>query len=206
MNYSDKTELFVCQCHDVSHQLILSILEDNEDREVYCSYHLETLGFWDRLRNISLFLLGKDRREGDFGCMLINPEDAERLSFFLEYLKDNTTTLSKNYTENQVSYIEDNASKKWQVTPLFTYDIESRENIHNLSIFKRECLSEPSLGIDYDVIHKVSMKNGSIVERFLKSIKYLCGYRSCYGDFDSYTLTRKDVNSLTQFLTILKTI
>lgn len=206
MNFEDKTELFVCQCHDVSHQLILSILANNEDREVYCSYHLDALSIGDRVKNACSFLLGKERRDGDFGCLLVKKEDADRLACFLDYLGDESIPSSSCNDEKPLPYIEGNASKKWQVTPLFTYDMESKEYIHTLSICRIEFITEPSLGMDYEVSHKVSIKKSSIGGRIVKSIKYICGYRSCYGDFDSFTLTSKDVVPLRKFVTLLKTI
>lgn len=43
----EKTELFVCRCHDVSHQLVLETLETEEDEEhvVYGCFHLVHLEF-----------------------------------------------------------------------------------------------------------------------------------------------------------------
>ena len=49
----EKTELFVCRCHDVSHQLVLETLETEEDEErvVYGCFHLVHLEFWDKLKS-----------------------------------------------------------------------------------------------------------------------------------------------------------
>ncbi len=38
----EKTELFICKCHDISHQLVLGTFEPTEDEErvVYGCFHL----------------------------------------------------------------------------------------------------------------------------------------------------------------------
>ena len=92
----DRTELFLCQCHDVSHQLILSTIADTDSKTVYCSFHLDNYGLWNRIKTALLYLLGKDRKDGDFDCMLVNPEDAERLSSFLDYLEDKPCVIAFN--------------------------------------------------------------------------------------------------------------
>ena len=40
----EKTELFVCRCHDVSHQMVLETLEpiEDEERVVYGCFHIVT--------------------------------------------------------------------------------------------------------------------------------------------------------------------
>ena len=49
----EKTDFFVCRCHDVSHLLVLETLETEEDEErvVYGSFHLVHLEFWDKLKS-----------------------------------------------------------------------------------------------------------------------------------------------------------
>ena len=49
---------------------------------------------------------------------------------------------------------------------------------------------------DYEIIHCVVLKGTILPVRFVNALKHIFGYRSCYGDFDSYELTNKDVPSL----------
>lgn len=197
----DRTELFLCQCHDVSHQLILSTIDDADPRTVYCSFHLDNYGLWNRIKTAFLYLIGKERKDGDFDCMLIRPEDAERLSSFLDYFDDKPCEPAFNELSNTKQvYEEKNAGRRWRVTCLFTHDISSKEHIHQLVINKRECISEPGLGSDYEIVHSVAMKDEMFLFRFVKAIKHIFGYRSCYGDFDSYELTKEDVPSLRRFV------
>ncbi len=49
----DKTELFICECHDVTHQLILQTC--NEDKVILGSYHLDNYGFKNRINSAAKF-------------------------------------------------------------------------------------------------------------------------------------------------------
>lgn len=50
--FMEKTEFFVCKCHDVSHQLVLETLEteENEEHVVYGCFHIVHLEFWEKLK------------------------------------------------------------------------------------------------------------------------------------------------------------
>lgn len=203
----DTTELFLCQCHNVSHQLILSTIDGTNPRTVYCSFHLDNYGLWNRIKSAILYLVGKDRKNGDFDGMLIKPEDSERLSLFLDYLEGKPSNTAFSEVGNlEQTYEEKNARHSWKVTCLFSYDMFSKEYIHHLVINKCECISEPKIGTDYEIRHSVAMKNALLPLRFVNAIKHIFGYRSCYGDFDSYELTIRDVPSLRKFVNILNAI
>ena len=203
----DRTELFLCQCNDVSHQLILSTIDDTNPRTVYCSFHLDNYGVWNRIKSAVLYLIGVDRKDGDFDCMLINPEDSERLSSFLDYLEDKSSDFVFTEVGNKEhTYEEKNAGHKWIVTCLFSYDIFSKEHIHRLLINRRECISKPEIGTDYEIIHSVVMKDAKLHVRLVNAVKHIFGYRSFYGDFDSYELTNIDVPTLRKFVNELKSI
>lgn len=203
----DRTELFLCQCHDVSHQLVLSTFDDDDEKNVYCSFHLDNYGLWRRIKSACLYLFGNERKDGDFDPMIMRPEDSERLSFFLDYLHDTSNDSQGQYGEGvQIPYEENNAGRKWRMQQLFSYDIYSQDNIHRLSITKLECVSDPDIGTSYEAVHTVMMKKDILPVRLVKAIRHIWGYRSCYGDFDSYTLTPKDVSPLRTFIYLLETI
>lgn len=84
----ERTELFVCKCFDVRHQLVLRVLEtkENEEHIVYGSFHLVHIPFWDKLKCAIKYLFGIKRKDGDFDAMLFCPEDADRLEWFAKYL------------------------------------------------------------------------------------------------------------------------
>ena len=89
---------------------------------------------------------------------------------------------------------------------MFSYDIFSKEHIHRLLINRRECISKPEIGTDYEIIHSVVMKDAKLHVRLVNAVKHIFGYRSCYGDFDSYELTNIDVPTLRKFVNELKLI
>ncbi|WP_278679461.1 hypothetical protein [Leyella stercorea] len=93
----EKTELFVCRCHDVSHQLVLETLktEENEEHVVYGCFHLVHLEFWDKLKSATKYLFGRKRKDGDFDALLLRPEDADRLAWFANYLDGGVSAIDK---------------------------------------------------------------------------------------------------------------
>ena len=65
LEFMEKTEFFICKCHDVSHQLVLGTFEPTEDEEhvVYGCFHLVHLEFWDKLKSATKYLFGRKRKE-----------------------------------------------------------------------------------------------------------------------------------------------
>ena len=101
----ERTEFFVCKCGDVSHQLVLCTLEtkENEKRVVYAAFHLENYGFWNRVKDATSYLLGINRKDGDFDDFLFKPEDMDRLKWFADYLDSNPRDVHQNpVTKNNV--------------------------------------------------------------------------------------------------------
>ena len=41
-------------------------------------------------------------------------------------------------------------------------------------------------------------------KRIVNGVKYIFGYRSCYGDFDEFLFDKKHINKLDQMVTFLK--
>lgn len=50
----------------------------------------------------------------------------------------------------------------------------------------------------------VSMKNGNMFYRIYRAAKYLFGYCSCYGDFDSFEFMQTDAFRLHRMASVLK--
>ena len=167
----EKTEFFVCKCFDVSHQLVLETLEPTEDEErvVYGCFHLVHLEFWDKLKSATKYLFGRKRKDGDFDALLLRPEDADRLEWFA------------NFLDGGVS-----ATDKKAVAP-FVFTFCSKENVYEVALETYQyTLVDGSIQTGYDMSVSVSLKPGNIFYRLYRAAKYLSGYRSCYGDFDSF--------------------
>lgn len=175
----EKTELFVCRCHDVSHQLVLETLETEEDEErvVYGCFHLVHLELWDKLKSAIKYLFGRKRKDGDFDALLLRPEDADRLEWFANFLDGGTSV-----TDMAVAPFAFTFCSKENV-----YDValEAYQDTHNDGSIRTEELSV-----------SVSLKPGNILYRLYRAAKYLSGYCSCYGDFDSFEFMPTDAVKL----------
>ena len=64
LEFMEKTEFFVCKCHDVSHQLVLETLEteENEEHVVYGCFHIVHLEFWEKLKCAMKYIFGRSAR------------------------------------------------------------------------------------------------------------------------------------------------
>ena len=176
----EKTELFVCRCHDVSHQMVLETLETEEDEErvVYGCFHLVHLEFWDKLKSATKYLFGRKRKDGDFDALLLRPEDADRLEWFANFLDGGTSVTDK------------------AVAP-FAFTFCSKENVYEVSLEAyQDTLNDGSIQTEYEMSVSVSLKPGNMFYRLYRAAKYLSGYRSCYGDFDSFEFLPVDAAKL----------
>ena len=171
LEFMEKTEFLVCKCHDVSHQLVLGTFEPTEDEErvVYGSFHIVHLEFWERLKNATKYLFGRKRKYGDFGTLLLRPEDADRMECFADFLDGGVS-----------------ATDKKAVAP-FVFTFSSNENVYEVALEAyQDTLADGSVQTEYELSVSVSLKPGNIFYRLYRAAKYLSGYRSCYGDFDSF--------------------
>ena len=177
----EKTELFVCRCHDVSHQLVLETIEKEEDEErvVYGSFHLVHLEFWDKLKSATKYLFGRKRKDGDFDALLLRPEDADRMEWFADFLDGGIS-----------------ATDKKAVAP-FDFTFSSTENVYDVALEAyQDTLPDGSIQTEYEMSVSVSLKPGNIFYRLYRAAKYLSGYCSCYGDFDSFEFLPTDAVKL----------
>lgn len=89
-NQTEKVnELFICECSDVRHQIIMSYYGDEEFREVFCSIHLiPERNLLKRIRNAVMYIFGYRCAYGDFEEFIFNPEDADRLQTVVDYLRE----------------------------------------------------------------------------------------------------------------------
>ena len=181
LEFMEKTEFFVCRCHDVSHQLVLETLEPTEDEErvVYGCFHLVHLEFWDKLKSATKYLFGRKRKDGDFDALLLRHEDADRMECFADFLDGGVS-----------------ATDKKAVAP-FVFTFSSNENVYEVALEAyQDTLADGSVQTEYEMSVSVSLKPGNIFYRLYRAAKYLSGYRSCYGDFDSFEFMPVDAAKL----------
>lgn len=69
--------LFVCSCHNIEHQLIVSI--DDEWDEVFIFVHLYPHPLHKRIINAIKYIFGYRSSFGDFDEIMLSKEDTKRL-------------------------------------------------------------------------------------------------------------------------------
>lgn len=112
------TELIICQCNSTDHQFIFLYDEDVDkdgkiiDRTVYIHTHLNTFGFWQRLKHGIKYIFGYKSRYGDFDEFIIKPEDVGKFENIVKFLKNddnkNIEELNKDLDEEVSSYVDQN--------------------------------------------------------------------------------------------------
>ena len=180
LEFMEKTEFFVCKCHDVSHQLVLETLEteENEEHVVYGCFHIVHLEFWEKLKCAMKYIFGRKCKDGDFDALLLRPEDADRLEWFANFLDGGTSVTDK------------------AVAP-FQFTFCSKENVYEVAFEAYQVtLNDGSIHSEYEISVCVSLKPGNVFYRLYRTAKYLSGYCSCYGDFDSFEFLPTDAAKL----------
>lgn len=170
LEFMEKTEFFVCRCHDVSHQLVLETLEteENEEHVVYGCFHIVHLEFWEKLKCAMKYIFGRKCKDGDFDALLLRHEDADRLEWFANYLDDSIPAPDKQ-------------------TDPFHFTFLSTDNVYEVSFETfQDKLKDGSILTDSELSVCVWMKPGNLFYRLYRAAKYLSGYCSRYGDFDSF--------------------
>lgn len=73
-------DLFVCSCHDLNHQFIISYDKfDNDEVELFLSIHLSKLSFFSRLIYGIKYILGYQSRFGAFNEIILDESQIKRL-------------------------------------------------------------------------------------------------------------------------------
>ena len=83
--------LFICECGDTRDQIIIRFWSDDvyekDYPSVYVSYYLNKFGFWKRLWHGIRYIFGYTTKWGDFGELILDPSDHEKLYKVYMYLK-----------------------------------------------------------------------------------------------------------------------
>lgn len=195
----ERTELFVCKCGDVSHQLILSTLETEKDekRVVYAAFHLDNYGFWNRVNNAVRYVLGINRKGVDLDDFLFKTEDIGRLKCFADYLNTNPKDIHQEPVKKD--NVRNGSKFHWQDITLCSWDFYSNDNVYTFAVEKHDCLDNNTLS-DIESSISVSMKPGNLFYRLYRAVKHVFGYRSCSGDFDSFEFNEEDADRLHDFI------
>lgn len=82
-------ELFICECSDIEHQIIMSYDKDEDIPMVFCSIHLiPEWNIFKRIRDAVRYVFGHRSAYGDFEEFIFRTKDADRLQTVVDYLND----------------------------------------------------------------------------------------------------------------------
>lgn len=78
----ENNTIFVCQCGEIDHQLVVSFDSDPDFRDfIWFQVHLSDTGLWNRLKYAILYILGKKSRynAGAFAEVLFDKQKTKQL-------------------------------------------------------------------------------------------------------------------------------
>ena len=83
------TELFLCECGDTSDQIIMQWWDDQDDEypSVYATFYLRKEPLLKRIKLALMYILGKRSRYGEFGEVILKPEDYLKMQKVTDFLK-----------------------------------------------------------------------------------------------------------------------
>ena len=114
------------------------------------------------------------------------PQDAGRLEYIANYLDDSIYTPDKQ-------------------TDPFHFTFLSNDNVYEVSFETyQDKLKDGSISTDSELSVCVWMKLGNLFYRLYCAAKYLSGYCSCYGDFDSFEFVQNDAWKLHRMVSGLR--
>jgi hypothetical protein len=78
----ESNTLFICQCGEIDHQLVVSFDSDPDFRDsIWFHVHLSDMGIWNRIKYAFLYVLGKKSRYGcgAFAEVLFDKQNTKKL-------------------------------------------------------------------------------------------------------------------------------
>ena len=81
------TDLILCDCHSVEHQIVFIYDTDEQFKHVYAEIHLNKKPFFKRLQYGLRYIFGRKCNFGAFDEFIFNSDDAPKLQKIVDYLK-----------------------------------------------------------------------------------------------------------------------
>lgn len=194
----DKTELFVCQCEDVSHQMILSTLEGEKD--IYGTFHLDNYGLWNRVKSAFGYILDVNRRDGDFAPLLFKLGDTNRLQDIISVIAPRDNASKEECCHTPRVYEQKNTGNTWKITEHYSWQFNSLDILYTWAVETHECLTNATFGKDLEVVITPTLIQRPFAARIYHAIRHVFGFRSRFGDFDSFEWTAADATKLTAMI------
>jgi hypothetical protein len=81
-------ELLLCQCSSPEHQIIFRYFEDESEKEIYMSIHLNSSkNIFERINKAIKYIFGYKCKYGHFDEFILRQEDTEKFEKIVTYLK-----------------------------------------------------------------------------------------------------------------------
>ena len=97
------SDLFICECNNVEHQLIFSYFEDDDPKysDVYLEVHLNPeYNIFKRIWYAIKYIFGYRSMYGHFDCFIFKKSDAPKLAKIVKYLDPNVSILESKSSSN----------------------------------------------------------------------------------------------------------
>ena len=76
----------LCSCHTPEHMLLLNF--NKEDQEIYLSYHLCSLPFWERLITGIKYIFGYRSKYGEYGEFIISKYNYKQFKTIIDFFEN----------------------------------------------------------------------------------------------------------------------
>jgi hypothetical protein len=81
------TDIMVCECNSMEHQIVISHFDDDDEGIVYFSIHLTKKPFFERLKHAIKYIFGYQSRFGAFDEVIISSKDINSLQSVINHIK-----------------------------------------------------------------------------------------------------------------------
>jgi hypothetical protein len=211
----DKHEFFPCRCHTFEHVIelyyspgiecsmdnakgIAKGKEPRYDDTVCVNKFLQPwpLVFYKRILNAIRYLFNIEREFGDFDTTILDGMDFDRLIELLKNIRN------IDFSDHAVDTIRMGHYQSLDILSR-SLDVDSCDNTVRFvaSVFD----DRPTFRNTKEVHVFVFLKwEKSIFKRLWRGIKYICGYRSRYGDSDSFEIKANEAKHLVKIIEEVK--
>ena len=121
----------------------------------------------------------------------------DRLKLFADYLNPNSKDVHQEPVKRD--NVKNGSKLRWQSNRICSWRFYSKDNFYTFDVEKHDCLDDSTLS-DIESSITVNFKSGNLFYRLYRAMKHVFGYRSRYGDFDSFEFNEEDADWLHDFI------
>ena len=99
----------------------------------------------------------------------------------------------------KIRFVKNGSKLRWQSNRICSWRFYSKDNVYTFAVEKHDCLDDSTLS-DTESSITINFKSGNLFYRLYRAMKHAFGYRSRYGDFESFELNDEDADRLHNFI------